>query len=465
MPAMTSRFWATLGLIIALCAAALVIGCGTPSRGARTSSRFAAGLGQGPDPQALRADLAKFVDLYSAVVAGAMGEIAAQTQDRRVREYAFLVRARQVPRARAALLDEDPREAFVRVWAQVAYNRYWSGRGSYGRVFHEFAPMLEEASATLDEAMNDLALRHFPEEAVLETRERLESAIRTLPPGSDLSPSTEIIAAARSAEGNPLSILLVPLRPLTGVNDAADSIAALAQVAQSALQFVKELPLMLRWQAEMLLFEFDDMETMVALREESGRLSVQLASLNATANELPQRVREETEILLNTADAATQRLGQALVETRRATEEINTALVQAERVSDSLRSTSQAVTSTMDATRGVLGDLEKLRAVQGERSADAEPLDLAEVTRLAQSLERAVSEARALLADVGRPLAPDSGVHQTMDRASVELRDLLNAMLWRGAALIGLAFLAALAYHAITRTRAPVGGPPPSRAT
>lgn len=449
---MTTRFWVTFGLIVGVCAATFLTGCGVANRGMRASSRYAVGLGQGTDPEALRADLANFVDLYSAVIAGAMGEVAAQTRDRQAREYAFLVRARQIPRVRAALLDDDPREAFIRIWAQVAYNRYWSVRGNWGLVFHEFAPMLEQAAVTLEEAMLQLALRHFPEEAVVETRERLESRIQALPPGSDLAPPSEIIAVAGTSSANPFSILLVPLRPLSGVNDAADSIAQLAQVGQSSLQFLKELPLMMRWQAEMLLFEMDDMETMVTLREESMRLSTQLGALSVVAEELPGRIRAETEILLQTADASTARLGQTLDAAQRVTEQINSALVQAEHVSESLLATSQAVTGTMDTTRGVLGDLERLRAPAGE-NGQTQRLDLVEINRVAESLERAASEARALLAEVGRPLGPESGVNQAIDRTSIEMRGLLNGLLWRGAALIGLAFLAALAFHAITRPR------------
>lgn len=446
---------ASLGLVVCVCAALGAASCSSTSVSRRSPSRQAAGLVQGTDPQALRADLANFVDLYSAVIAGAMGEIAAETQDRRAREYAFLVRGRLIPRARAALLDEDPREALVNIWAQVVYIRYWMARGSYALVFPDFAPMLEEATATLDQAIVELALRHFPEEAVLETRECLETTVRSLTPGSDLNPRTEIAAAARTSDGNPLAILFVPLRPLAEVGDAAESIARMSQVVQSSLQFVKELPLMMRWQAEMLLFELDDMETMVALREESRRLSVQLASLNETASQAPQRIREETEILLRSTDAAAARLDRTLIESQRVAEQVNAALVQAERVSDSLASTSASVGSTMEATRGLMGDIERLRTPRPGASGESSSFDLSELARLAESLERAASETRALLADAGKPLAPDSGVNRTIDRASLELNGLLNGLLWRGAALIGMAFVAALAFHAITRVRRP----------
>jgi hypothetical protein len=451
MRLVTTRLLGTLALILGLCAAACLTSCALPNRIRAAPSRDAARLGQTVDPQALRADLDKFVDLYSAVIAGAMGTIAAQTQERQAREYAFLVRARQIPRARAALLDEDPREALVRIWGQVIYNRYWYDRGNFGRIFHEFVPMLDEASTTLDEAILELALRHFPPDVVSETRDCLQNTVRSLTPGSDLTPSTEIISVARTSSGNPLSILLFPLRPFEGVSDASESIAQLVQVAQSALRFAKEVPLMARWQAEMLLFEMDSMETMTVMREESSRLSNHIEALGRTADALPQRIREESQILLNSADAAAARVSQTLVETQRASEQINAALVQAERVSESLLTTSTAVTTTMESTRGLIVDLERYRAPRPEDTTGTPPLDLTELSRVAESLTRAASEIRALLAEVGQPLTPKSGVNQTLERASLELNGLLNGLLWRGAVLIGLAFVAALAFHAITR--------------
>ena len=440
---------------------AALVGCESGGGRAPARSGPSGSAINGADPLALRVDLSDFGDYYSAMIAGTCSQIAASTKDRRIRELALLYKIRSIPRMRAMLIGSDPREALLRAWVVIAQANYQLTQGSMKTSFGDEQAYAQETMARLEEAIVELAYRHFPHEAVNSTRAEIDEFAATTPLGADLTP-TDDIQILEAKNPGPLSILLVPLKPLSGVSDTAESLAQLAVVAQSATQVVKELPQTIRWQTEMLLLELDDMDTTTTLRNEIVRLGDQFEELSKTTDELPQRVREELEALLDKEGNANEQLAATLRDARAVTDGLNEAMAGAERASESVRATSVAAAQTADAWRATADAttraLDAVKALQGEGGGEGESVSFEQVAALAEQVRSAVEEARQLLVEVREPAPTDSAVRTLMDdaftRTNSEMTTMLNGLLWRGIVLIGVAFVAALALRFVPKRKA-----------
>lgn len=448
-------------VLVLLWASAGLVGCQSTGTGASArSGPKGAGI-SGADPLALREDLSNFGDYYSAMMAGTCSQIAADTKDRRIRELALLYKIRTIPRMRALLIGQDPREALLRAWVVVAQTRYQVTKGSMKTVFGAEQVYAQDTAQKLEDAIVELAYRHFPREAVDSTRAEIDEFAESTPLGAEMM-ATDDIELLEAKNPGPLGILLVPLKPLSGVSDTAESLAQLAVVAQSATQVAKEMPQVIRWQTEALLLELDDMDTTQTVRKELTRLGDSFDELSKSADALPTKLRQELEAFLEKSQKSNDQLAASLREARAVTDGLNEAMAGAQRVSESVRETSATASKTAEAWQATADSatktLDAIRSLQGEGAGEGKGMSLEELSALAEQVQTAVEAARQLLTDMRQPAPPDAGVQRFMndaiDRTSAEMRGVLNGFLWRGIVLIGVGFGAAAALRFVPKRKA-----------
>ena len=222
-------------------------------------------------------------------------------------------------------------------------------------------------------------------------------------------------------------IPLSPFRALQGVDQGAQAIREFNETAQEISRIVSSMPLLIRWNLELLAFELGQQGDIASGLENFDSLARSAESLSQTAQALPESLRE----LLAEADRTGQSLGP---------------------LSQSLERTAAAVAAAGNAWGGLVAELSKPPA---DPSKPSRPFDIREWEQTAVQVSSAAAELRTLLdsleefagSDVlGSPLAELAARAESVEASS---RSLVNLAALRGLQLILAFFVLLFVYRRI----------------
>lgn len=474
--------WRLMAAAGAISGAALLIvtgaGCESPPAGPPETVQMRVGQGDEEEWREVSAtqmtrDLQIFANEFSAEVAGTAGEIAAATRDRRVREASLLWRIRTIPVAEAAVLIPDPRQALVAMWLLCAEQRQYLVEGRGRTIFGEHQHLAAAAVEALEDRILDVARRYYSDEQVNEALEQVELFAEQSPVVAifELYDPLSIDQVEEvNAIGSLLSIPLVPFQAVENIGSTAQEIYRVSLTALAFTRMIEKLPERIRWQAELMMLEFESGDTLTELRRSMAEASSSMASFSRTAEALPVSLRQEFETALESLDAQQAALGQtveraavAAADVRAATDNVQTLagvwndrLGETRELVQETTDTAMALQQSAGAVRKLIESIDQMMiGARENRREDAPPFDVTEYARAAEEIGKASAELNALLRDTqaadfsGLLVQYDEATRATLDYAQERTEVIVDTITVRLVILLAAIVVIVVLYRII----------------
>ncbi len=411
------------GVALVLAGLVATTGCsGVLRRGLATlglASRYATGVSE----EDLREALDRYARRLTVGIGTAAERIESESDDREMRRRALLWRVRLVPAVQQAAAAE-PRQAFVGLLTLAIGQRKYLTEGDGAGLFGPLqAVAVEEAQALEDEALTVGQVFLSPEE--LEgIRWQVEDITWKYPIRGVFQVEGTLQGFAQ-AEGWGsfawvVAIPLAPFRALEGVDTGAQAILEFNGTAREFARLTAQLPQLLRWEGQLLLYDIESRETVRATLSLLETVARSAQRLSEAAERLPDDVGRETSRVLADLEARQATLRDTMAEARSLLAGLDQSMERGIPFAETLRQLAEQVEragATLEAfVREARGPAPSPGTPPGR------PFDIRDYERTLARTEAAVSELRGLAGDLrGAFLA------------------VLNAVLWR-LVLVLLAF-------------------------
>lgn len=371
------------------------------------------------DPDRLRVDVLNYLDSVQAQYIGAMSTIAANTEDRAVREATIRMKISVADVVAAIIREPDARTAFVYAWAFAAGGRRNLTEGSMKDAFTDQQQLIVDVAQRAEAEIIRIGRDHFDDQIIEEAKDEIEEIARRVT-AADLLANRDVIAKVKSGIGADVAgLMLVPLTSLQGVASTPEAVNNIARVVASLSNQLDLMPRRIRWEAELLTLEIESQRTVVQASEDFNQLTNSFEVVANKIDGLPEELRSQTEDLLQGVEKLQP--------------EFRATLAQGEKTAAQVREVTQNVRETLSELQPLVSDI---REMKGKPDPNKVPVDtmavLEQSNTLAHQTHAIVTELRQLLTDLKAPLGPSSTIAQTKDHA----HRLLDAIMLRAIILI-----------------------------
>jgi hypothetical protein len=379
------------------------------------------GMSRGVTLEGLQEELSFFASSFGASVTTAGDDISASSSDRRIRRNALIWRLNTLPVAQRAAFAEDPRGAYVRCLLLAIVQRRYLSDGDGKALFGDQQSLAIEAAQRIEQDALAIGERFLTQAELKRVQTEVNDlAVKFPMQGREFSVQ-RVVAGSRQLQQSDvftsvLNIPLSPFRALEGVDSGAQAIREFNVTARRFTDIAAQLPVQLRGELELLLYDVEDRDTVVQGLKAFQSMADSADRASAVVEELPEELRAN----LEGADSSLARIQDAAKELRGLAEPLDAA-------SGKLRDASIA-------WREVIGS----RAEREAKPDDGRGFDVNDYGRAADSIGAAALQLRGLATDVDQISAPPA------------LSAAIDHAFWRAAALALLVFALAVAYRAIS---------------
>jgi hypothetical protein len=428
----------------------------------------------------LEEQIRDFVDYYQATIEHAAVELERKAATADERRAAILLRVRLIAQCRAAADQPDPKERLLDLWALSQRTLDYLSKGAGKKAFGERQPVALEAAQAIHAAVESLARRCIAEDSFEGVSRTVQAYAGEHPMQDDFSrqPALNLSDEPRGEALQELvGLPLAPLTALAGVGRTPDSIRSVSRSVDRFADVAEDLPANARWQLQLLAMNLGEsppvVETLASLHrfsESSSTLAGNSTELMRVAEEMPEKLRTQTELLLDRLDASQPQLQTTLGEAVRTVESVSQAGDRVRDASESLERAAVAVTETArevlkfipstmkDETGQIIGKPPEATPEPGDQDAS---FSFQAVGRSAEALGETADKLRDLLADLQVVLddgslsreaaALDLQWRNTTDITSLKLQGIIDHVAKRAAQLLCLLFGLLVGYRLLIR--------------
>jgi len=350
------------------------------------------------------------------------------------------------PNAAANLLDMT---IFVTV-TRMALEEHWQPK-----VFGEAArPMLESCRNAETEIWR-LAGMVLTSEQQAELRRAIEAWHTANPQPESVLAARALGFATQVAQANPADTAkpgsvfgLLKVDPLAGMDPAVREIAQTRLFAERALYVTQKMPMLLRWQTELLSVNAVEMPAVQQLVTNSTQITSSVERFAAVAEQLPRQVSTEREEILKALESQEQKLTPLVNEVRQ-------VLTAGTQMSASLNTTL----TTFDGVMKRFGVGESNAA--SPPKTNAEPFRIQDYTQTAAQLEATAGQLTKLLVTLDQTIGStnlarlSAQVSPVIQQAETGGRELVNYAFWKGVLFVLVLLVAALIYRLLVARLTP----------
>ncbi len=301
----------------------------------------------------LRMEMQQFLDFTQANVDRAAMEIGRKSISKDHRRAAVLWRTTVVARADSVARNEDAREGLLDVWAfcQRTVNYFESGDGR--SIFGEHQPIALASAKQVLAAAEHLAVRFVPEDLYPKAKEQVIAfALENPLTGSFSQQLNEQLSDNAASESIVERIVGIPFAPLTalkGVGQAPGSVRDVGHAVDRFTEAVTSLPGDARWELQLLAMNLEELPSIVESVASMKRISQGVSQGMQALDDLPRKLREESEVLLARADDSQLEIRTTLGETQRTIEKFREMTSEADRTIASVQDASVALENAANA--------------------------------------------------------------------------------------------------------------------
>jgi hypothetical protein len=351
------------------------------------------------------------------------------------------------PNAVANLLDMT---VFVST-ARAALEEYWEPK-----VFGESAWPLRESCRQAEAEIWRHTSKVLKPAQQKELRTAIEEWRRTNPLPENMMAiravgfASEVAKAKQADAAKPESVFsLLGMDPFSGLDPATREIAQTRLFAERALYVTQKMPMLLRWQTELLSLNAVQMPAVQQLITNSTQIAASVERFARTAEQLPAQVSAEREEILKNLQSQEKQLTPLVNEVRQ-------TLTAGSQMSTSLNT----MLITFDALMKRFGVGETNNSA-GPPEPNAEPFRIQDYGRTAVQLEAAARQLTELLRTLDQTLGStnlaqlSAQVSPVVQQAQNGGRDIVNYAFWKAVLLVAVVLAAALIYRLIVTRRSP----------
>jgi methyl-accepting chemotaxis protein len=399
----------------------------------------------------LHREMMAYTSWQNARVKAAAESVEAATTDPRVRYEALRLKAQIIQTQRNVLMSRDPRDAFTDSWVYVVQRRNYLGAGGQDDAFKPWHDRVIRMTNELEAELKRIGGLFMTPDELAQAETAVEAYAREHPAlgvfdAPDASPSAD----ARQGKSRGLdTIINVPLAPFHAVHGVDTGLAAVSQIAGTAdrlTALAADMPEQVRWQAEIIQYELLNREPLKTTFEDFHRLTESIDRISRTVEGLPQDVRTQVDDAFNSLDSSSENLQETLR--------------QAKATADALTATADSADQLVQSAAKLMSDA----GMTGEAAAPPKdpdaPSEVEQLTAVARETRSTVVEARGLVSDLDNLLkdsktlddrirAVDQVADASVDHAAARVRGLIRFATLQGVLLIGVAFVAAIAYRIV----------------
>ena len=345
------------------------------------------------------------------------------------------------PNALANLLDMT---VFVTV-TRVALEEHWQPK-----VFGESARPMLESCRNAETEIWQLAGKVLRPEQQAELRAAIETWRRQNPlPESVLAAralafASQVAQASQADTAKPGSVFnLLKLDPLSGLDPATREIAQTRLFAERALYVTQKMPMLLRWQMELLSVNAAELPAVRQLVTNSTQIAASVERFASVAEKLPGQVSTEREEILKALQSQEKNLTPLVNEVRQ-------TLLAGSQMSTSLNTTLTTFDAVMK--RFGVGETNSTRPP----STNAEPFRIQDYTQTAAQLEAAARQLTELLVTLDRTIGStnllqlSAQVGPVVQQAQTGGKEIVDYAFWKGILLVAIMLAAALIYRLLS---------------
>ena len=245
--------------------------------------------------------------------------------------------------------------------------------------------------------------------------------------------ASQIATAAKDDETKPGSVFsLLMIDPLSGMDPAVREIAQTRMFAERALFVTQKMPMLLRWQTELLSLNAVQMPAVQQTVSNFTQIAESVARFAAVAEKLPDQFSNERAEILKALQAQEK--------------DVSALLTNGTQMSDSLNTTL----TTFDALMKRFGVGETNNAAPAP--TNAEPFRIQDYTAMAAQLDVTAQRLTELLNTLDRTIGSTNLLQLTAQAAPVVQsakasgKEVVDYAFWKGVLLVGVVLLAALIY-------------------
>jgi hypothetical protein len=326
------------------------------------------------------------------------------------------------PNAVANLLDMT---IFVTV-TQMALEEHWQPK-----VFGESALPMLESSRNAEKEIWQLAstvLTPVPENVL---------AARAL------GFASRVAQASRDEAAKPGSVFsLLKVDPLSGIDPAVREIAQTRLFAERALYVTQKLPMLLRWQTELLSVNTAELPAVRQLVTNSTQIAVSVERFSAVAEKLPGQISTEREEILKALQSQEENLTSLVAGVRE-------TITEGSQMSTSLNTTLLTFDSLMN--RFGVGETHGARPLK----TNSEPFRIQDYTATAAQLEATARQMTELLVTLDRTIGStnllqlSTQIGPVVQQAQSSGKEVVDYAFWKGILLLVIVLVAGLIYHVL----------------
>ncbi len=342
------------------------------------------------------------------------------------------------PNAVANLLDMT---VFVTV-TRMGLEEHWQPK-----VFGESAlPMLEYSRNSETQVWRLASMVLTPEQQT-ELRQAIKVWHGQNPLPESLVATRALGFASRVAEGGkgeaakPGSVFsLLNMDPLAGMDPAVREIAQTRMFAERALFVAQKMPMLLRWQTELLSVNAVEMPAVQQLVSNTTQIAASVERFAALAEKLPAQVSTEREEILKALESQEKNLKPLVNEVRQ-------TITAGSQMSTSLNTTL----TTFDALMKRFGVGETNNVSSPD--TNSAPFRIQDYTATAAQLEATARQLTELLVTLDRTIGStnlaqlSAQVGPAIQQAQTGGKEIVDYAFWKGILLVVIALVAALFYR------------------
>ena len=233
---------------------------------------------------------------------------------------------------------------------------------------------------------------------------------------------------------------LLKVDPLAGMDPAVREIAQTRLLAERALYVTQKMPMLLRWQTELLSVNAVEMPAVRQLVTNSTQIAASVERFAAVAEQLPGQVSTEREEILKALQSQEKNLTPLVNEVRQ-------TLTAGSQMSTSLNTTL----TTFDAVMKRFGVGETNNA--SPPKTNAEPFRIQDYGQTATQLEATARQLTELLVTLDQTIGStnlaqlSAQVGPVVQQAQTGGKEIVDYAFWKGILLVAIALVAALIYR------------------
>ncbi|MCH7925886.1 MAG: hypothetical protein IIC51_10170, partial [Planctomycetes bacterium] len=441
MPYMIAKSAGRCGILIVLLA--MHTGCVNSKRSAaRMTLPNGRVVKPGEVGNELQEDLSQFMDYAENQIGTTADQIEAGTQDDEVRKAALRWKV-ELMQTSAKRPPQNKSMAFLMdAWTFCirTTNYFQSGEGK--NLFRDQQPLAIQAAARVQKAVETVARKHIAADQLPDVIRSLESYARANPMhGIFVHEVPESFSAGHEGKSVLSHVLDVPLELIRSGRRALDPTSSGAQALDRFTELMADYPALVRWQAQLLWLELENSTSFRTTMSGIESFSQNSERLIATAEALPQQLREELRLALDDIDGRQPELRKTLEQAQSTAEAVTDTIKQIQQFGEPRADDESAVSDAADPASGGAGGTNTKKG----------SFDITAYTQTAEALTRSTAELRDLLSEVrsflaGETLEKDLARIVPLTKAALaqtatETRGIVDHIAWRAVQLCGLVFL------------------------